>query len=141
MSTWLKLLPVELGEITEKEYIEPQEELDPQKFHIVGEMTDDLKRLYTLWLVLSKERDECALTAKYAKDEREEKLNIAKYAELEEKTDVVKRIFWISLRDEFGLWNKLDGIRVGVSKGFKVVWAERPPRGRSFLDGLMGDLF
>ena len=138
MSTWLKLLPLELSEITE--YVEPQTELDPQKFHVLGEMTEDLKKLYTLWFTLAKQKDEYLLAARYAKDEKEEKLNLTRAIELGEKTEVVKQIFWISLRDEFNLWNKLviDEVMIGVSKGFKVVWSERPSGPRNLLDYLRG---
>ena len=136
MSTWLKLLPLELQSIPEREYINPKAKVDPKKDHIVGDMTEDQKKLYTRWLNLEQVFEQTLLEAKYETDEDKQKKLLIKVEELHTKAEVVKEIFWISVRDEFELWGKG---AIGVRKGFKVVWSEEenePKTLRDFLSRL-----
>lgn len=132
MSTWLKFLSLELGEIAD--FLEPRVEFDPREDIYVGEMIEDLKRLYTLWQNYDRVADQYLLEARHAKSENEMKSAFLKAKELKERADVLENIFWISLKDEFGLWDKPS---IGVRRGFVVVWSEG--RGlKDFLDFLLG---
>lgn len=46
--SWLKMLSVELSAIEPSEFTEPGEEVDPKADIVVGQASDDLKRIYTL---------------------------------------------------------------------------------------------
>lgn len=135
MNTWLELLPFELNEITD--YFEPELEFDPNKYYRIGEMTESLKKLFTLWRNLDKEAERSLLNARYGKNEQERKSCMTKAAELKEKARAARLIFWISLKDTFGLWDKEC---VAVTKGFSVAWSDRK-EGPDFLDFLMGKMW
>lgn len=129
MSTFIKLLPLEMDEV--KEYREPDMELR-EKDHVVGDMSDSLKKLWTLWKQTAYRADELKLQLRYG----EQNTSVGQARELESKAQVIRDIFWIAVNDEFELWGKL---RVGVRKGFKVVWNEEEmPQLPPFLKGIMG---
>ena len=135
MNTWLELLPLELNEITD--YFEPELEFDPNKYYQVGKMTESLKKLFTLWRNLDKEAERSLLNTRYGKNEQERKSYKTKTAELKEKAKAARLIFWISLKDTFGLWDKKC---VGVTKGFLVIWSdEERPDFLGLLFETMGD--
>jgi len=129
MSTFLKLLPLELNDLSE--FMEPPAEvaLDDR---LVGDMSDTDKRLWTLGKAMEKDCNQYQLDAKYAtsKDQRNEL--IAKARELGAKSNILISLLWTSIRDEFGLWSESN---VGVRAGFKVVIAPEdiPP----FIKGIM----
>ena len=59
---------------------------------------------------------------------------------MQERAEALRGIFWISVKDTFGLWDNKGS--VGVRKGFKVAWREKEeaPRGLSdFIRRLMED--
>ncbi len=119
MSTFLKLIPLEMSAIDK--FIEPEIELDEQQDHVVGIMTEDLKRLFTVWRNAQKSLAERIWTFKFGdtKEIREQ----AKQEEPERrmKANVLQEIFFIAVSDDFGLWDKG---RVGVRQGFRVIWRE-----------------
>jgi len=128
MSTWFKLLPLDLGEITD--YLEPDNEVSPNE-NLVGEMDDDQKKLYTKWTSLKAEAIHCRADVITKRGDPLEQAK-AQALELQTKTDLIKELFWISIRDGFQLWGK-DAI--GVRKGFIIVWYEssgHPPFGELF---------
>lgn len=134
MSNWIKLLPLELHEIEEGEFCEPETGPESGKDNIVGEMSIDLKRIYTRYRTLRESADRAAIDAKYAKKEEQRKEFLIKALELHEKAEAMESIFWISVKDEFGLWGKES---IGVRKGFLVVWSEAEAP-KSFIDFLRG---
>lgn len=139
MSTWLKLLPLELNGIEENEFCEPETEVDPTKDHMVGEMSLDLKRIYTHWRGLRESADRAVLDAKYAKGNDQREALFMRAIELHEKAEVMEDIFWISLKDEFGLWGRENSDNTtGVRKGFKVVSLKSEVTPKTFLDFLRG---
>jgi len=132
MTTWLKLLPMELEEI--EELIEPPLEFNPQTERKIGEMSEDLKKLYTLWQNLEKEFAQQIVQARFARNERERKLTYLKLNETKERAEVLQRLFWISVRDEFKLWEE---DTIAVRKGFLIVVVEED-RPRTIFDLLKG---
>lgn len=135
MSTFLKLLPLELQDV--KEYHEPEGELGSND-HIVGEASEDIRKLFTYGKNLQK---------RYVTLEMEMKLtdNLSKRGELETqhqefqaKARVISQLFWIAVRDEFSLWDKPD---VGIRQGYQVVWIDeeqKPPTPGTSLKDLLG---
>lgn len=124
MSTFLRLLPFELQEV--QEYSEPDSEVEKGD-HIVGIMSDDLKKLYTLWRQFSYRASELALQLEYGR----QNVSRAEVDEIKTKAGLLGGLFWIAVSDEFGLWNRKS---TGVRKGYKVVWSdEEGPDLSSFL--------
>lgn len=116
MSTWLKLLPMELDGINESEIIEPDHPMEKSAAP-VGEMSSLSKRLYTLGRLLEKDANQYNLDASFCTDKVEKPKLKAKSYELMTKAGVLKSLMWISIKDELGLWND----HVAVREGFKVV--------------------
>ncbi len=124
-TTWLDLLPRELELIGEDELIDPGDPMGRDE-ELIGEMTLNQKKLYTLLEKMSKELDELTVQAKYAPYKEKENY-VSKLHEIKDKVDVIKEIFYISLKDHFGIWKQIpkwqeDGvIGIGVRADFKVV--------------------
>ena len=117
--SWLKILPMELSSIDAKEFIEPDEKIDQRADVVVGEASDDLKRIYTLVNKLQEVGARYAVDARFSKDNRF-RLDAEKRAfELKRKVDTLLDIFWITLKDDFDLWDKDS---VGIRKGWKVTY-------------------
>lgn len=116
MSTWLQLLPLELDGINNDKMIEPMHPLEKAD-HVVGEMSDMSKRLFTLAQLLDKSGNQSKLDAQYCTDKVERLEHMAQTNEFLAKSETVRTLMWIGIKDEFGLWNEGIGVRVG----FKVV--------------------
>lgn len=134
MSNWIKILPMALREIEKGEFCDPEKEVNLEEDHVVGEMSEDLKRIYTTWINLQESADRAILEAKYAKGDDQRKELTGRAKELHAKTEALEIIFWISVRDEFELWDKSS---IGVRKNFQIVWSDEGPP-KTFLDFLRG---
>jgi len=136
MSTWLRLLPMELDSIGEPDIIEPDFTMAKDE-RIIGTMSNTIQRLFTLGRLLEKDAKQYALDYQFCTD-RTKKLELkAKAVEFQAKAQVVKQLMWIGLHDEMGLWDEAIGIRTG----FKVVLT--PPEDdnpESFFGRLFGGL-
>lgn len=116
MSTFLKLLPLELSGIDESDLIEPG--FKPEKNdNVVGEMPDMCRRLFTLGLGLEKTARQYLLDAQYCTDKAVKSQLLAKANESAKKAQVLMLLMWIGIRDELELW----GENIGMREGFKVV--------------------
>ena len=119
MSTWFKLLPFELTEVTA--FMEPIEEVKPGETP-VGTVSDDLKKLYTLWRNLKKEADLLAVEFEYRKFTDEER---GKISELKSKARALEMIFWIGTYDELHLWSHT-AFQPDIRIGWQVVEIKPP---------------
>jgi len=117
MSTFLKLLPLELQEI--KTYSEPHVEVGDND-HTVGTMSDELKKLYTLYMSYLRRAEELKLEARFGQiaDTVE---HSARTFEMKSKAEVLAGLFWVGVNDAFSLWTKPSS---GVRKGYTVVWSD-----------------
>ena len=120
MSTWLKLLGLELDSIANSDIIEPDYDKMNKGDHIVGKMSDLARRLYTLSCLLEKSAGQYTLDGKYCRDTAEKLRLESKTHELAAKSQVIKDIMWIIIREELDLWN----VGIGVRKDFKVITTE-----------------
>lgn len=119
MSTFIKMIPLELDEI--KEYREPGMALEGTD-HIIGDMSDTLKKLWTLWKQVQYSAAELGIKLQCG----EQDISQAKICEMEAKSEVLRALFWIAVADEFDVWDKG---HLGVRQGYKVVWSDKPPEG------------
>lgn len=130
MSTFLKLLPLELQDI--QNYIEPRQK-KMEGDHVVGVMSDDLKKLWTLCQQYAESSAKAEAKLRFGSGVEEElggKVN-----ELSEKAKVLRDIFFIAVCDEFELWDKKS---TGVRKGFEVVWTEEDDSLPPFIRRILG---
>lgn len=114
MSTWLKLLPIELDSV--QNIIEPDYPIEKDD-RIVGQMPESTKKLFTLGRLLEKDALQSAVNSHYCTDKGQKLELDAKANEYKDKSQVVKLLMWIGIRDELGLW----GENIGIRTGFKVV--------------------
>lgn len=134
MSNFLGLLPMDLSRI--EEFIEPRDEVDEDDGEeVVGDMTDEQRRMYTKVQLLIKEcLNHCGskmipnlsrmIGAVGSSPEVEEVLAEANEAfsvgnELRTKMQVLTNILDVVVKDEFSLWGP--NWEVGYRKGFKIV--------------------
>jgi len=121
MTTWLRLLPLELDEVKEEELVEPRSPMDSAKDSEVGEASMDLKKLYTLWMRAEKEMHQIMFKLRFEVDDPLVGLEEAKsiLRKLSDESDALKAIFWVSVKEEHNLWDKPS---IGIRKGWKIVW-------------------
>ncbi|GAI81636.1 unnamed protein product, partial [marine sediment metagenome] len=82
-----------------------------------GVMSDDLKRLYTLMMIFTKEAEQAKLDYRFSHSFEDEH----KAMEYRAKSEALRHIFWTCLNEEFDLWNKDNS---GVRKGWQVCWSD-----------------
>jgi len=130
-----------IAKIDPKDYIEPEHEMNSEKEHLLGEMSDDLKRLLTLWQRVSQENQALAqksieiiertihdLPAIKPGDEEAKKIQamlkamVKQQSIAEEREEALRQVFWVSVWDEFPA---AEGYSLAVCKGFKVVWYDK----------------
>jgi len=109
MLTWLNLLPLEIQGI--EELLEPIDEVKEGET-IVGVISDDLKRLWTLFKSIRKSADLLSIEVKYRQADAEA---TGKVSELLSKGRALEMIFWIGVIDEFQIWGHAEtpGLRIG----------------------------
>lgn len=131
MSTLLGMLPLELQLITD--YIEPKNPVEKNET-VIGQMTDDHKKLYTLWLSTDKRIAELALEHRFGKLDDEQN---ALVHQLYSKSKVLKLLFWTAINDEFNIWAHDE--TTGVREGYTVVEFKDEPKLPDLFHHLMGD--
>lgn len=133
MNTFIKMLPIELSEVTD--YLEPSSEPGTDD-HKVGTMSEDLKKLYTLWNHTMKSAGMMALERKFGKVDNKEEYT-ASLDELAARAEILKLLFWFAVKAEHDLWGREN---IGVRRGFVVVWSDPEPGEdlfRRLFDGLL----
>ena len=108
--TWLRLLPMEIDSVTE--LITPAGPIKRSEKPL-GEMSEDLKRMWTLSLSLKKAAAQCKVERQFATSPDETWRLFAREHELESKAKALSYIFWISFYDEFDAWGKSGAFREG----------------------------
>ena len=116
MSTWLKLLSMEIDGV--EELIEPVEELKGDET-VVGVIESEfLKKLWSLYKSLRKAAEIMAVEQKYLSPTDEGK---GKVIELLTKARALELIFWIGAQDELGMWPRPQACSHCLCVGWKVV--------------------
>lgn len=131
MSTFLDTLSMELQLLKPDQLFEPPEEAGAGD-HLVGEADSNLRKLYSAAMRWKKTAMEQQITAQFSSNRSEQRRAILRCHELDEKSKIIFGLFWTSLRDTFGLWDKPS---VGIRKGWQVVWSED----RTPIIGIAGD--
>lgn len=136
MSKFLESMLTELKSVNN--LMEPTGEIESDD-HVVGEIDDDLKRMYVLARQWERMALENFLSARYASDNSMRESYMYRASELKEKNDLLMKMFWISIRDSFHLWGKSN---IGIRKGWVAVWSNpSPPNIQQILGFLGGNPF
>lgn len=120
MNTWLKLLPRELELQELSELIEPTDEIKEGE-KVIGTVSDELKKLHTLWKAMKKSADLLTVELEYKKAADQER---GKVFELQYKARALEILFWVGVHDELGLWSHPESC--GIRVGWQVVEFKRP---------------
>ncbi len=118
MSTWLKLLPLEMQEVDE--LIEPIDEIREGET-VIGAVSDELKKLWTLCKAGRKAAELLEVELRYTPTPSEER---ARVTELMAKARAMEMIFWIGILDELQLWGHSEQCALRV--GWQVVEFKMP---------------
>ena len=126
---------MELGAIGPADLMAPVAEIEENE-KLVGEANLELKKLFTLWRSWERTATEIALRGRYAKTEEEMREALSAASVLYKKSELIRDIFWASVREAFGLWDK---DVVGIRQGWKIAWSESddslPPFFRQLFGG------
>ena len=130
MGTFLKLLELELNSLDQNDLHEPEADVEP-KDNVVGVMSDESIRLFTLWRQAQKSHAEKMMELRFGQASGDKGTLHSQLHELDDKQEVLERLFWYQIKDEYNLWDK----SVGVRTGRKVVWFDyEGPNLKGFLN-------
>ena len=121
-SPWLSNLHLELDMLKPEDYIEPQWERS-SKETIVGELSDDLKRVFTLYIIYQKAAAQASVDMTFATVDEKETAK-GKVNENESKAALLNRMLWHGVHDKFDLWHHPI---VGVRQNYQVIYNDEPP--------------
>lgn len=116
MTLWYRNLVEQVDSTTE--LVKPNEPVKAGE-RIIGEMGEELKRLYSI-----------KVKARFESNEAKNKLtmlgigSVAKAVELEYRADLLDRLFWFCLNESMKLW-ETEGL--GVRDGYLVVEVKSSP--------------
>ncbi len=121
MNTWMKLLPLDVGGVTER--MLPQGDIDPGDT-VVGTLPDELINLYSLWQATAKESQRTLVDVGYARSDED---LIARYDELADKAKALEYLFWIGVKEHFKLWGVGIKETLGIRQEYQIVKQKRSP--------------
>lgn len=136
-ATWFDLIEAERNALSLEELLKPAGEVG-ESDHVVGNIADDipLQRLFTLGMRLAEAAERAGLDARWETDPARQEELLARANELGEKGRHVLGIFWIGVKDSFGLWTQPS---VGIREGWQVVWGDQDTSLQSFFRNFPGD--
>lgn len=105
--------------------------------HVVGVVEDErCRKLFGLGRLYRRKTEEVLIAAKYAGLNTDEgKVKALEAFRFKIYADLIMDIFWVSLREEFNVWEEI----VGIRENWQVVWSnQRPPTIFDFLDEFSG---
>ena len=124
--SWLREINSKMIKI--KEFREPKMPFDPEKHIVIGDMTDGLKKLFTIFEAAG---EDYLLAVEQAREEfySGKKLNDSAFEKLDnlkKEIDDLGKLFWLLLEKEFPQIKKGSSVSgIGVTNNFKVVSIKR----------------
>jgi len=130
----LMLRDMEITEVGPDEPFKPMAKLE-EGDHEVGEATEAQKKLFIMAQKLAKMALDTKSELYFAPDEGARAKLAVRFNEFVSKHNVFMDILWVSVKEEFKLWDKPS---IGLRKNWIVVWNE--PQVPTLRD-LLGDAF
>ncbi len=121
MSTWLHKIATDIEEVSGDGLPVPDAPVGEGEQEL-GVATPDQQKLYLLAMRWEKAAAECAIAARFARQQEDKQRFNARGVSFLHKACLIKEGFWIELRDTFHLWEQ----SVGIRDGWKVVSFEAP---------------
>lgn len=135
MAIWIDGLGLMMSTFNKADIFQPPFELS-DKDHVIGPVSEELQILFSLSLRFDQEAAELILKATYSNRARESLEQIQKKVnECKTKCQILRDIFWASLKDQYGVWNKAE---TGIREGWHFVWTEPTD---DPIRRLLGDVF
>ena len=126
---FIDLIKLDLDSLKEEELFEPNVPLSPEDT-LIGDMTLDHKKLFTLMTLTLKQSQEIQLKARFSNPESQNRL-FEEFALLNSKYDLLSDMFWFEVKlTHKDLVNKTS---IGVRQGYKIVWNNARPNPLDFL--------
>ncbi|MBI4215254.1 MAG: hypothetical protein HY602_00835 [Parcubacteria group bacterium] len=119
VGNWLEALQLELDFIEDAHLVEPEGEVEANE-KIVGEASAVSRKLFTFARKLEAEANRFFAEAISSPKKDDRQKAQTGYVRLKTKSDVVRAIFWLQIKDELDLWGD-DGDVIGIRAGWKVV--------------------
>ncbi len=135
--TWLDTVKMEMENMESSHLMEPPSEVDSHD-HVVGEAEPELRKIYSLAMQWQKTAMELVVSARFTNDSVTREQRLKRAEQLNQKSGVLMKVFWLSIRDAHDLWDKDS---VGIRKEWKVVWSESNeiPPFLGLLGGILGE--
>ena len=121
-STWISNLHLELSMLNPEDYIEPQWEKSGKEI-VIGELPDDLKRVFTLYMIYQKAAAQSSVDMTFAIVDQKQAAK-GKVNENESKAAFLNRMLWHGVHDLFDLWHHPI---VGVRQQYQVIYSDEIP--------------
>jgi hypothetical protein len=113
---FINMVLLELDMVKDEEILEPPDEIkDGEEF--AGEMSPEIKKLYTLWKNTGREAGILENDARWGDKNINEVWG--KVIELKAKAQAINMILWVAIQDDLHLWTDKSGL--AIRKGFKIV--------------------
>ena len=121
-STWISNLSMELSMLKPEEYVQPEWVMKDKEVE-VGELPDDLKRIFTLFRFYQKAAAQAAVELQFTPPEGRLEAR-GKANELHSKADILYGMLWYAATEHFNLWHHP---QVALRQGYQVVYSDEPP--------------
>ena len=119
-TAWLSMLREELALIGPGDMIEPEGSPNEEHETVHGIANAEVRRLWTYYCTTEERATRMMIDANYERKDRDrQKLLRIESIQLKVKAETAKNILWVSLRDQFGLWDQKLG--VGIREDWQVV--------------------
>lgn len=132
MNEWIKLLPLEIQEVTE--LLSPQHSVDTTDT-VIGSLPEELIQLFSLWTATAKESDRALIDLRYSPGDD---ALLARYDELSDKSKALQALFWIGVKEHFNLWGMAGKKALGIRQNYQIVSFAHTDNMPPFLKGLFG---
>ena len=131
---FIDLIKIDLDSLQEKDFLEPNVPLGDGE-ELVGVMSTDHKKIFTLMTSTLKQSEEIKLKARFSSNELQEEL-FKEFSILQDKYNLLNDMFWFEVKLSYrDLHNKPS---IGVRQGYKIVWTNSTPNPMDFLRGIFG---
>ena len=115
---FIDLIKMDLNSLEEKDFLEPNVPLAPGEV-LVGDMSVDHKKIFTLMTSTLKQSEELKLKARFSNSDIQRSL-FEEFSLLQDKYNLLNDMFWFEIKLAHRDLNNKPSI--GVRQGYKIVW-------------------
>lgn len=118
--SWLTVLNEELAALGPADLIYPEEVPHFEDEEVKGMAGPEARKLWTYYCITEEKASRRLLDSKYERKDKEKKEEIYREAiQLKIQAETAKSILWVSLREQFSIWDHTTGI--GLREDWQVV--------------------